>query len=113
MTDASLLKYTFLATMISEDVWLCVPVLVRAVAIVVLFVHILCADTKWLFLFWSAPMVCHYSADYWPGMHTPANLLVRVNVKTERKDLSIFRSSCLNVPLWYHIWDFHALFLAM
>lgn len=41
---ASILKYRFLATMISEDVWLCVLVLVRALAIVFLFVYILCAD---------------------------------------------------------------------
>lgn len=36
----------------------------------------------------SAPMVSCYFADFWPGMHSPAFLLVRVNAKTQRKDLS-------------------------
>lgn len=59
-------------------------------------------------LFWSAPVACimyiivHYTASYWPDMHTPVLSVVVVSVK----DLSVgchgasmFSSSRKNVTL--------------
>lgn len=63
---------------ISEAVWLCVPVVVRAFAIVILFVctHIYAVEhlmrRRAVFMFRSAPVVCHHTANYRPGMHTAA-----------------------------------------
>lgn len=38
-------------------------------------------------LFQSAPTVGHYTADYWPGTHTTAFLVVCVNTMMQRKEL--------------------------
>lgn len=73
----------------------------------VLFYLLLCSRTPSytnscrLFIFQSTPTVLHrpYTADYWPGIHTTAFLFGHVNTKTQRKHLSIFSASCLNVAL--------------
>lgn len=44
-------------------------------------------------------MVCHYAADYQPGMHTAAFSVVCVITRTQREDLSVFSGSHLNVTV--------------
>lgn len=63
------------------------PVSVRACTVVVLFVcthgSVVEPLVRWRAVFVyvpSAPMVCHYASDYWPGMCSPA-FLVCVNTK--------------------------------
>lgn len=51
-----------------------------------------------LFMFWSAPMVPHYVASYWPGMQS-ALWVVYLNVSMQRKELSVFSRSCLRPRL--------------
>lgn len=38
----------------------------------------------------STPVGLHYTADYWPGMHTTAFSLVRVNARKQREELCGF-----------------------
>lgn len=66
----------------------------------------LCSRTSYvlahwcLFIFWPPHIICHYTADYWLGMHTTA-FSVCVNVRMQREDLSHFyvkmscRESCI------------------
>lgn len=57
-------------------------------------------------MFSSATMVCHYTSNYRPGMHTAA-FSVRRNMKKDRRqkgrkvDLSVFGSSLYNSSLYF------------
>lgn len=79
--------------MISEDIWLSVLVLVRAFAILVFFfctLSVSCAGAQYMFMFKSASMVRHCTADYW---HTYYSVLSYINVRMHREDLSGFSDS--------------------
>lgn len=42
-----------------------------------------------LFMSQSTLTVCHYIANYWPGMHTPAFSVVCVNIRRQKEDLCV------------------------
>lgn len=58
----------------------------------VCFYLLLCSKTLYI-------QVCLYCGrnptDHWPDINTSLFSVVRVNVRTQRKDLSVFSSSCL------------------
>lgn len=66
-------------------------------AVVIWFVstHDSVVECLMVLVFWSAPMVCHFTADYWSDMPTTAFSVVCVNVRTQRKDISAFSSFLL------------------
>lgn len=58
------------------------------------YVQVRCVYVYVLML-WPVTLVCHYTADCQPGVHTKAFSVGHVNTRTQRKALSGFSSSCL------------------